>query len=124
VAIEFIEDIELEHHQRAELADTCNTPGFKTVQKIFDAEVQKFFVALMNLPSGSDQVIEGHRVAKVAAQLWEGAAQRINAEVGQYAEAIRANKPQTPVDITDGNIDLGPAQTTRESFEEGADLEY
>jgi hypothetical protein len=124
MAIDFTAELELAHHQRAELADTCNTPGFKTVQKIFDAEINKFFMALMNLPTGSPAVAEGHRVAKTAAQLWEGAAQRINQEIKQYGVELRAEKPEAPVDPIEGSIDLGPRASTRESLEEETSLDY
>lgn len=125
MAIDFTSDIEFEHHQRAELSDTVRTPGFRHIQRIFDAEVQKFFFALMNLPSGDDgSVVEGHRVAKTAAQLWEGAASRINSEVTQFISETAAGKPLVPVDITEDMIDLGPAQTTQQSFEEETELEY
>lgn len=124
MAIEFTADLELEHHERGELADTVRTPGFRHVEKIFEAEVQKFFVALLNIPSGGTDVLEGHRVAKTVAQLWEGAAARINAEASYYIETAKQSKTQEPLDLTEGMIDLGPAQTTQQAFEEGPDIEY
>lgn len=122
--VEFPKELKLEKHQRAELSDTCNTPGFRWIQAIFEDEVQKFFIALINLPTGGEPVIEGQRVAKVAAQVYEGAMQRVNAEVAYLGEELRANKPTQPVDILEGMIDLGPAASTQSSFEEGDEIEY
>jgi hypothetical protein len=122
--IDFTAPLELERHQRAELSDTCNTPGFRWIQKIFEAEIQKFFIALLNMPSGGKEVVEGQRVAKTAAQLYEGAIQRINAEVAYLGEEIRASKPQIPIDLIEGMIDLGPGASTQLAFEEEQELEY
>lgn len=124
MAVDFTAELDFEQHQRAELADTCNTPGFRWIQKIFEAEIQKFFIALVNLPSGGPDVIEGQRVAKTAAQIWEGAAARINFEISQHKEVLRSSKPQQPIDPTEDMIDFGPAPSTQHSFEEENDIEY
>lgn len=123
MAIEFTAELDLEHHDRSALADTCATPGFKTVQKIFEAEVNKFFIALINIQTGGEEVIEGQRVAKIAAQLWEGASRRINAEIRQYVAEIASSKTEDPVDPIEGTIDLGPLASTQKSFEEGIEFE-
>lgn len=124
MAIEFTAELDLGHHERAALADTCGTPGFKTVQKIFEAEVNKFFIALINIQTGGKEVIEGQRVAKIAAQLWEGASRRINAEIRQYTAEMASLKTEEPIDPIEGMIDLGPRASTQNSLEEGNELEY
>jgi len=124
MAIEFVADVEFAHHQRAELSDTCKTPGFRHIQKIFEAEVDRFFMALMKLPTGSDTaVVEGHRIARVASQLWEGAAQRINNEIKQYSTELSSAKTEAPTDPTDGLMDFGP-RATQASLEEEIDIDY
>lgn len=123
-AIQFTAPLELGRHERAALSDTCNTPGFKVIQKIFEDEVQKFFTVLMNLESGTDKVLEGQRVAKTAAQLWQGGIDRINAEVNYLSEELRGEKPSPPVDLIEGMIDLGPEPSTQSSFEEENDFDY
>lgn len=123
-AIQFTAPLELERHDRAALSDTCNTPGFRVIQKIFEDEVQKFFTVLMNLESGTDKVLEGQRVAKTAAQLWQGGIDRINAEVNHLSEELRAEKKSPPVDLIGDTIDLGPAASTQQSFEEEIDIDY
>lgn len=123
-AIKFTAPLELQRYERAALSDTCNTPGFKVIQKIFEDEVQKFFTVLMNLESGTDKVLEGQRVARTAAQLWQGGIDRINAEVNYLGEELRAEKPAPPVDLIGDTIDLGPAPSTQNSFEEENDIEY
>jgi hypothetical protein len=123
-AIKFTAPLELQRHDRAALSDTCNTPGFKVMQRIFEDEVQKFFTVLMNLPSGTKDVLESQRVARTAAQLWQGGIDRINAEVHYLSEELRAEKKEGPIDPSEGLIDLGPTASTQFAFEEEQNLEY
>ena len=123
-AIKFTAPLDLQRHQRAALSDTCNTPGFKVIQLIFEEEVQKFYAALMNIESGTIKVLEGQRVAKTAAQLWQGGIDRINDEVNYLREELRGERPEAPVDLVAGMIDLGPDASTQSSFEEGDEIEY
>lgn len=124
MAVEFPKELNLEKHQRAEISDTVKTPGFRWIQAIFEDEIQKFFIALLNLPSGGESVIEAQRVAKTAAQVYEGAMQRVNSEIAYLHEQLRAEKPQEPIDLIDGMIDLGPNASTQLAFEEEQDIEY
>lgn len=116
-AYSFNPDLVLEHNERAAVAQTVGTPGYKVIHgRIMRSEVDKFIVSLINAPEEDDSaIVAKHRLAKAAAQFFQAVTERINNEVQQYVAAVKASGP--PVDPTEGHIDLGPAPSTFEDVD-------
>jgi hypothetical protein len=117
----FNPEIRLEPNERAQLVLTANTEGYATLHRIFRSEVDKFWLDLVNVKAGADaEVIAKHKLAKAAAQFYEGATQRVNEEVIQYTAAMRA--VDAPRDDTEGVLDIGLLASTFDDLEEDAAL--
>lgn len=123
----FVPILVLAPHEQAEITQTISSAGWRHIQRIFDHECTKFILDTINTPSeDTEDVIEKHRCAKVAAQLYEGGVQRINNEVGQYLGSRKALEVQA--DVTDGVLQMGPPASTSddllESSEEGTIFDH
>ena len=75
--------------------------------RICSAEVDKFFVRLVNANSAeANAVLAAHTLAKAAAQFYRGLELRINEEMTQFRGAfMTTDKPEA--DVTEGLLDLG-----------------
>lgn len=108
---QFNPEVVLEHSDRAAIAATVVSDGYRVIHRLMRSEVDKFVIDLINAdPSNGKKVWACHLLAKAAAQFYEGLTARINQEVQQYTGAIR--NPGPPVDATEGLIDLGPLSST------------
>lgn len=113
---EFIPEVILERNQQAALALNLASEGFEVIQLIARSEVDKFMLDAINVPSGATdhEKLEKLRVAKVAAQLYEGIVKRLNYEVQMYTLDSRRNS--RPSDPTEGMLDIGDF-ASRDEFE-------
>lgn len=100
----FEPEIELDHHERAALALIASEEGYKILHRIIRSEVDKFVVDLINATDDAD-VLEKHRISKVAAQLYQGWTNHVNHEIQNYSAAVQRMGP--PIDPTDGMLDFG-----------------
>lgn len=106
----FNPDLQLEHSERGLLAQLLSMPGYHVMYRVFRAEVDKFFVAVINANSAkAEEVVAAQITAKAAAMFYEGVTQRLNREVSGYIESIPNNNEQV-VDITEGLLDMDDAQ--------------
>jgi hypothetical protein len=111
----FEPELSLEHADRAAVAQTVATPGWKVINRILRSEVDKYLIALINVPASDDHaIVAAHKLSKAAAQVYTAAMSRISNEVQQFI--AQSGMPTTPVDITEGLIDLGPASSTIEDL--------
>lgn len=102
----FNPDMTLDSRDRAYLGQMMALPGYKVMHRLFRAELDKFFVVLLNTRAGDgDDVLAAHKMAKAAAMFYEGVTNRINEEVMQYTAAPRST--DKPIDITESVLDLG-----------------
>ena len=102
-------------NKRAQLSAMAATEGFKIfIEDIMEPEAKKFITALVNVPAGNDEaVLAAHKLAKAAAQYYQGCIDRLNAEVELYRQSPKAtDKPQ---DVTDGNLDFGESITDEQA---------
>lgn len=114
---QFAPEIDIDAHEAAALALITSNPGWSVYHKICRHAVDKYILALINLPSGSDHaVVEGHRCSKVAAQFYEEITNRINAVVKSYMDGQQSNDGPLP-DLTEGIIDFGPPASTADDFD-------
>lgn len=124
----FEPEISLEHSDRAMVAQTVATPGWKIINRILRSEVDKYLIALINVDESDDKaIVAAHKLSKAAAQVYAASMARVNYEVQQFIAV--SGTPAEPVDITEGLIDLGPASSTladldfdNQSLEEGIEL--
>lgn len=120
---EFNPELILEPHDVAALALVTGQDGYKVIHKIIRHEVDRFILALINTPTGNDvAVLEGHRVAKVAAQMYDGVTNKINLLVGSYTAS--KNVDTKPKDDTEGLIDLGPVASTQDDIDGFEESQY
>lgn len=99
-------ELDIDDGEAGTLVSFMSHPGFLVWQKVRKAEFQKFFTKLMNTDSVSeDQVLENFRVAKIAAQLYQGETNTLNEIRVQYTSAPR--DMDKPVDVTEGILDIG-----------------
>lgn len=99
-------EYQLSNLERAFLAATFPTDGFKVIQKICEGECHKFITALLNTDAGKDaEVLAAHKMAKAAAQVYAGIASRIQHEVTVHNNTPREG--DKPIDPTEGSLDLG-----------------
>lgn len=114
---EFKPEIELEDSEVASLALVVGQDGYKVIHKLIRHEVDRFILALVNIDSTrAEAVLEGHRVAKTAAQLYDGVTNKINRVVESYYSAKQSGVGIAP-DSTEGIIDIGPHATTQEDID-------
>lgn len=123
----FEPEITLAHSDRAMVAQTVGTHGWKVIERIMRSVVDKYLVALINVDESDDKaIVAAHKLSKAAAQVYTDSMSRVHQEVQQYYAV--AGVPTVPVDVTEGLIDLGPASSTladldfdNQSSEEGID---
>lgn len=115
----FAPELQLDPTDRAHLVQIATSEGFRVLQRIMKAEVDKFVLAQINAdPSNEAEVLAAHRMAKAAAQFYQGMTNRINEELLQFNHIARAN--DVPIDATEQLLDLGnlvEAVAQEESFE-------
>lgn len=98
-------ELQLDDTERAYLAMmVANIPAFGALTKIFEAEIEKFKVALINAQKPED-VITQHNLAKAASQFYVQVINRINQEIEIHHHTPKVN--DQPVDATEGLLDLG-----------------
>lgn len=113
---EFSPELTLEPNEQAALVLTAASEGYRVIHKLIKHKVDTFILALINTSSTeASAVLEAHRVAKVAARMYDGITEDINAICQDYA-AGRAITTDLP-DSTEGIIDIGPPATTRNQYE-------
>lgn len=102
----FNPSISLDRGEQAQLLQCVATPGYKILNRIMRAEVDKFFLALLNTRAGLEtDVLAAHKLAKAAAQFYEGVTERINEELIQFQNAPMST--DRPIDPTAAILDLG-----------------
>lgn len=114
---EFNPEITLDRSQQAALAQTCSptNEGWRVVHLICRSEVDKFILDAINTDATKEaDMLMRMRLAKVAAQLYEGVTNRINYEVQKYTGGVASKEP---VDVTEGLLDIGPRASTSQDFE-------
>lgn len=96
---------QLDAVQRGQLVALMTSEGWKILQAIFEAECEKFKLALLNVkPGNTAEIVERHALAKAAAQFVTAVINRLNAEMEIYHSAGRIDEP---ADITSGVLDIG-----------------
>lgn len=99
-------ELEIDEGEAGTLVSFMGHPGFLVWQKVRKAEFQKFFTKLMNTDTeDKEAVLERHRIAKLAAQLYQGETNTLNEIRLQYTSAPRDR--DRPVDETEGVLDIG-----------------
>lgn len=102
----FEPEIELEHDERGQLAQTTATPGWKQVHRVMRSAVDRFLVDLINAePENEAEVLANHKVSKAAAMFYQLVTNTINHEVQLYISAAGASTKT--VDPTEHLLDLG-----------------
>jgi hypothetical protein len=94
----FDPELELEMKDRADLSAAINHPGFAVILRIGRWMVDQFVLDWMNANT-DEQVLIAHKYAKVAAQFFQGFADRINEEAIQYRAVVNSDN-KTPIDVT------------------------
>lgn len=115
-------ELELDDHEIASLALLTGQPGWAVFHKIKRYVANKYITAMINVPSGSEAVLEAQRVTKVAAQTYDDEINIINKIVQGYTQS---RKPEgKPIDITEGLIDLGAPASTFEDLQLSEEADY
>lgn len=115
--------LELHQHQKASLAATCATDGYKVIHLILRSLVDKYMIDLQNVPvEEKEEILAKHTVSKTAIQLYAAMTDRINEEIENYKASMPTN--DRPIDPTEALLDIGPLASTYrdlevEGFEEG-----
>lgn len=95
----------LDSIQRAQLHVTVGEDGFKVIQKIFESELAKFHIRLLNTnPADEAAVLAAHKMEKAAAQFYQGVVNRINSELEIYRSTPKST--DKPEDVTEGVLDI------------------
>jgi hypothetical protein len=119
----YLPEIELTSDERVQLYQTISTPGQAVVMKIFKAVVDGYITRMLNTPDGDkDTVYARFLMTKCAGQLFTLLVNRLNDEVDQYREAAAQNRPQVPIDGTQGILDIGEAPSTYDDLVADADM--
>lgn len=106
----FNPELELQHNERGLLAQLLSMPGYQVMHKVFRAEVDKFFVALINAdPAEAQQVLAKQITAKAAAMFYTAITARLQREVAGYIESI-PNTHEPVRDLTDALLDMDDQQ--------------
>ena len=101
----FEPEIALDERDRSNLASVVVMPGYRVLHRLLRAEVDRFILALINTDAKDDAgVIAAHRLAKAAAQFYEGVTSRVNEIVRNHLESSRQD--EKPIDITENLLDL------------------
>lgn len=107
----FNPEVKLEHTDRAQMAQTVASPGYIHINRIMRSELDIFIIDLINTPEDNEALaIARFKLSKAAAMYYQRIVNRINMEVQQYVQA--QDGPTEPVDMTEGNIDLGALPST------------
>ncbi len=103
----FEPELILDYTEKAHLAAISSTPGYHIINRIARAEVDKFILRLINTDTAEPEkvIIDRHRDAKVAAQIYAGMFQRLNNEIYDYTASPRDS--DKPLDVTQGVLDIG-----------------
>jgi hypothetical protein len=114
----FNPDLILEHSDRAFLQSTINTPGFKIMQKIFDSELDKLFMNIVNAnDKNAEDVLSAQRMSKAACIFYNNVVAKINDEVERYTSVIDESH-RAPEDATEGTLDLDSIEDLPNLLEE------
>lgn len=98
-------EYQLDDQERAYVAMLkSDTPAFAALTKIFESEIAKFHVSLINSKT-DEEVLTNHKLEKAASQFYVQVLNRINSEIEQHYNTPRVT--DKPVDATEGLIDLG-----------------
>jgi len=98
-------EIELTEADRAQLAQTISSQGWRIIKKIMEAEVEKFSITLLNVAPGcKSEMIDRWYLAKSAAQVVAGVFQRLQGEMEIYRAG--ADNKIIP-DVTESVLDFG-----------------
>lgn len=96
---QFAPELSLDRVDRAHLVQIATTEGFRVLQRIMRTEVDRFILAGINAdPADEAGVLSAHRMAKAAAQFFQGVTDRINEEILQFNSAATAT--DAPIDMT------------------------
>lgn len=102
----FAPELTIDPSDRAHLAQIATSAGFRVLQRLMRAEVDKFVLAQINAdPANEAEVLAAHRMAKAAAQFYQGVTNRINEELFQFNNANVAT-PTVADDVTEQLLDL------------------
>lgn len=113
---EFVPELIIEPNEQAALVLTVASEGYRVIHKLIKHKVDTFILALINVSSTEEKaVLEAHRVAKVAARMYDGITEEINYICQDYSAGRKTDSIQP--DLTEGVVDLGPLATTQEQYE-------
>lgn len=102
----FEPEIELTDLERTELVQVTSLPGFKVIHKILRNQVDKLALHLINTPAGDKDEVYGRFLqSKTAAQIYQGASDRINAEIASYIASRGSGGVEG--DSTESSLDIG-----------------
>lgn len=113
---EFVPELSIEPNEQAALVLTVASEGYRVIHKLIKHRVDTFILALINVSSTEEKaVLEAHRVAKVAARMYDGITEEINFICQDYSSGRKVDTIQP--DSTEGVIDFGPPATTQDQYE-------
>jgi hypothetical protein len=93
-------ELKLTQNEQAHLKTLITMEGFKVLQQIMEASIERFKVALLNCDATDERkVLELHNRTKAAAQFYTDVINRVNNELEDYAAA--KNQPK----VVDPNIE-------------------
>jgi hypothetical protein len=99
-------ELQLSHVQRSHLQVLVTSEGWRILQNMMEAEVERFKVALINVKAGDTAaLVENHAMTKAAAMFTVGLINRINDELALYRSESSSQKVLD--DPTEQNLDLG-----------------
>lgn len=97
-------ELELDNKERAHLNVLVGMDGFPVLQKIFENELEKFHIKLLNTdPADEHSVLAAHRMEKAAAQYYQGCMKQLQMEIEAYRQLPKAT--DKPIDMTEGLFD-------------------
>lgn len=108
-------EYQLDSEERTYIAMlAADTPAFAALQKIFESEIAKFHVSLVNSKT-DEEVLINHKLEKAASQFYVQVLRRINQEIEIHYNAPKVD--DKPVDDTEGLIDFGDSvEETHDGF--------
>ena len=111
-----LEEIKLTPQQQNDLVALKAYPGFEVILYLMKSVCDNFVADLMNTSViKPDDVLARHMTAQTAIRLYAQFVDRLNHEI---LEVKGVEREKTPIDITDGIIDLGEThQDYREEVE-------
>lgn len=113
--------LDLDHRQRGLLAALVSHEGYNVLHEVARTEVDKFILKLINTDTVDDKaVLDCHRSAKLASQLFVGFVNRINSEIAMYKASVTNH---APIDDTEGKLDIGALASTQDDIDRDQFLE-